>query len=227
MTLFLATKLTVEQCTEHLNNAIDPIPPRDERVRSANNTTWRPDPLPDAGWRMDGFGYSPGTRPVVGTIGSSKFHFEKRVVHASFGNGPKAPPVISSGCNGRLLPAAYGTLIEVDLEQPSSNVAFVFITGLFAVIFGLACVSLLVSYLSGTYPTAPTSHGDHGAVMGPCILVMMFLVPLAMTLVGVHSGQEDGKYLLKFVRQVCEATLLDAAPEDATGGYTGKTQRLS
>src|SRR5690349_21730749 len=82
MKLFLATKLTLEECTERLHNAIDPIPTTEERLNTTPNTSWSPDPLPAAGRRTTGFGYSPGTRPVVGTIEDNTFHLEKLIVQS-------------------------------------------------------------------------------------------------------------------------------------------------
>jgi hypothetical protein len=68
MDLHFSTLLSLEECIQPLQNAIDPIPPLKERSRSALTTTWTPRPLPAAGRRKTGFGYALGTRPVVGTF---------------------------------------------------------------------------------------------------------------------------------------------------------------
>jgi hypothetical protein len=222
MKLFLATKLTVEQCTQRLHNAIDPIPPSTERVNSANNTTWSTDPLPGAGQRTTGFGYSPGTRPVVGALQDGKFRLEKRVVKSGLRN---APPVIGAVCNGHVQPAPYGTLIELEVERPGSSVVFIFFTGLFAAVFGLVGLVVLYTYLTGTQ--APTAKGDPGG-FGCCILVMLFaLFPLVLSLIAQQTGNAEREYLLKFVKLVCQAASLEAQEADTERGYTGKTQRLS
>jgi hypothetical protein len=49
MPLFLTTILSAEQCIERLRNAIDAIPPPEERVASAVKTTWSSTPLPAVG----------------------------------------------------------------------------------------------------------------------------------------------------------------------------------
>ena len=101
MKLVLATKLSIEECTKRLNNAIDPIPLVAERGHKPHSPSLSPDPLPDAGRRVTGFGYSPGTRPVLGTIKDGVFHFEKREPER-IGSGPNRWIANASECNGRL-----------------------------------------------------------------------------------------------------------------------------
>lgn len=219
MKLFLATKLTVEQCTQRLHNAIDPVPTPEERMNTAPNTTWSPDPLPGAGRRTTGFGYSPGTRPVVGIIEDNTFHLEKLVVQSGNRNGPNAPPSIGPHCTGRLQAAPYGTLIELEMEQPGSNILLVFMTGLFAMLFGLATISVLYTYLTST----SIPKGD---ILGSCMPVLVFAAPLVLTLVAQQTGKAESEYLLKFVRIVCQASSLSAWKRRKGEGYTGKTQHL-
>ena len=225
MKLFLATKLTVEQCTQRLHNAIDPIPPSNERVKSANTTTWSTDPLPGAGHRTTGFGYAPGTRPVVGAIQDGTFRLEKRVVHTTFGSGSSAFPVVGANCNGQLQPAPYGALIELEMERPASSVVFIFFTGLFAALFGLVGLVVLSTYLTGTQ--APTAKGDPGGFGCYIVVVLFTLFPLVLSLIAQQTGHVEREYLLKFVKLVCHAASLEAQEPDTERGYTGKTQRLS
>jgi hypothetical protein len=226
MKQFLATKLTIEQCAQRLHNTIDPVPTPEERLNTAPNTTWAPDPLPGAGQRTTGFGYSPGTRPVVGTIQDGTFHLEKRVAQSSYGHGPNATPIIGATCTGRLQPAPYGTLIELEMERPSSSVLLIFVTGLFAVVFGLIGLLVLSTYLTGIHPTPPTSKGDAGG-FGSCILVLLFVVPLVLSLIAQQTGNAEREYILKLVKLVCQATPLAAQKVSAEEGYTGKTGHLS
>jgi hypothetical protein len=111
------------------------------------------------------------------------------------------------------------------MERPASGQAFIVIVGLFAVVFGLLGLSLLLTYLSGSYVSA--TPGDAGTGMGPCVLLLMFLIPVSMLAVGVQSGQTEREYLLKFVKQVCEATPFEVPATDTGSGYTGKTHHLS
>jgi hypothetical protein len=222
--VLLATKLTAEQCNERLRNAIDPIPPLHERVRSGNKTTWSTNPLPGAGRRTTGFGYAPGTRPVVGTIIDGHFRLEKRLVSASFGNTAGAAPVVAACCSGHVLPLEHGAQIEVDMERPGSSQAYLVLIGLFAGIVALPGIMLLLSYLSGSDAPAPVTSRD---VFGCCTLMMIVLFPLVLLAVGAQSGQTDREYLLKFLKQVCEASAFDNVTPHDGRGYTGKTQRLS
>jgi hypothetical protein len=123
-----------------------------------------------------------------------------------------------------MIPTAHGAQIEVDMERPTSSHAYLMIIGLFAAIVALPGIMLLLSYLSGLNTPAQLTLRD---VFGCCTLLLIVVVPLALLAVGVQSGQTDREYLLKFLKQVCEATTLeDSTPNDGRG-YTGKTQRLS
>ena len=110
------------------------------------------------------------------------------------------------------------------MERPGSSQAFIIVVGLFATIIGLMGISLILSYLSGSYVSA--TPRDAGSTIGPCILGLLFVVPLVMVGLGMQSGQTDRQYLLTFVKQVCEATPLEAPAPDNGRGYTGQTHRL-
>jgi hypothetical protein len=219
MKLFLATKLTVEECKERLHNAIDPVPTPEERMNTVPNTTWAPNPLPSAGGRVTGFGYSPGTRPVVGSIQDNTFDLEKLIVQSGNRNGPNAPPSIGPHCTGRLQSAPYGTLIEIEVERPISNIVLVFVACLFAVLFGVVGFLVLYTY----FTTPPTSKGG---VFDSCMPVLVFAAPLVLTLIAQQTGKAESEYLLKFVRIVCQASSLSAWKRRKGEGYTGKTQHL-
>jgi hypothetical protein len=220
MKLLLATKLSVEQCKERLYNAIDPIPTPEERVNNAPNTTWTPDPLPGGGRKTTGFGYSPGTRPVVGTIQDNTFQLERLVVQNNYRSGPNERPGIGPCCTGRLQSAPYGTLIELEMDRPLGSIALIFVIGLFAVLFVLVGFLVLSTYLIG----ASTSKGGG---FGSCMPVLVFAFPLVLSLIVQQTGKAEREYLLKLVKLVCRATPLAAQKVDAGEGYTGKTGRLS
>jgi hypothetical protein len=220
MKLFLATKLSVEQCKERLHNAIDPVPTPEERMNSVPNTTWAPDPLPGAGRRVTGFGYSPGTRPVVGTIDDTTFHLEKLVVQSDNRGGPNAPPGIGRCCTGHLQSAPYGTLIELEVERSISSIALIFVACLFAVLFGFVGFLVIYAYFTG----APTSKGDS---FGSCMPVLVFAFALVLSLIAQQTGKAEREYLLKLVKLACQATPLAAQKIRAGEGYTGKTGHLS
>lgn len=219
MKMFLATKLTVEQCADRLHNAIDPVPAPEERVKSAQKTTWSPSPLPGAGRRTTGFGYAPGTRPVVGTIADGRFYLEKRVVYS---RGSNQTPIIAASCSGHMQPAPYGTLIELEMQRPRSSILHSFLAGLFSLVFGLVGVCMLSAYFTGA-ATAPASKTD---LLGACVAVLFLAFPLVIFLTTLQAGAAERQYLLKFLRLVCQASSLSARKMRKGEGYTGATQRL-
>jgi hypothetical protein len=220
--LRLKSNLTVEQCIERLKNAIDPIPPEEERVQSATNTTWSPDPLPQAGRRTTGFGYTAGTRPVVGTITDSQFRLEKRIVNSAVGQRP----VVDAYCTGHISPAAQGTLIDLDMERPSSSGAYLALLGLFAAIFAWVGINVLLVLFSSGSAVAPAASTDLGSKIGPCIVALLFAFPLILLLVNSQNSGRDREYLLRFVKLVCEARLVESPQPQGGTAYTGKTRPL-
>ena len=112
------------------------------------------------------------------------------------------------------------------MERPSSSVLLIFVTGLFAVIFGLIGLLVLSTYLTGTHPATPTSKGDAGG-FGSCVLVLLFVVPLVLSLIAQQTGNAEREYILKLVKLVCQATPLAAQKVASGEGYTGKTGHLS
>jgi hypothetical protein len=219
MKLFLATKLSVEECKERLHNAIDPIPTTEERENKSPNTTSSPDPLSSAGRRVTGFGYSPGTRPVVGTIEGNTFNLEKLVVQTRDTSGPQTSLDIAPQCTGKFEAASYGTLIEVEMEEPSGNILLLFASGFFAILFVLASVVILFTYITGTQ----ASRQD---VFGSCCIILILGFPTVLSLVLHQTNKSDRQYLLKFLKVVCQAVSLKEEEARSKQGYTGKTQRL-
>jgi hypothetical protein len=212
------SNLSIEACIERLANAIDPIPPQAERVRSGSQTTYAPQPLPAAGRRTTGFGYAAGTRPVVGAITDRQFRLEKRVVTAWYGSRWSGKLIIAARCTGRLSPLAHGTLIEMDMRRPTSSLVSLVGVGLIALFVALLGSCLLPVFLSG--------QADRKEILGFCVIVLIFVVLLGAFGVMSQTSQTDRAYLLRFVEQVCEATLLEGpAPHERTA-YTDETRRL-
>ena len=216
MKLFLATKLSVEECKERLHNAIDPIPTPEERLNSAPNTTGSPDPLLQAGRRTEGFGYAPGTRPVIGTIEDNTFQLEKLVVQR---HSRTQTPIFGSNCKGRLQPASYGTLIEVEMEEPSGNILLLFVASVFAILFVGAGIMMLFTYLAATQ----LSRDD---VFGACCVVLIPGFAMVLSLALHQTGKAERQYFLKFLKVVCQAVSLKDEAARSKQGYTGKTERL-
>jgi hypothetical protein len=226
MKLFLATKLSVEQCKQRLHNAIDPVPSDNDWAKKANNTTFSPDPLPSAGQKMTGFGYSPGTRPVVGTIEANTFHLEKVMVQSNYRSSSDERIGIGPVCTGQLQSASYGTLIELEMKRPSSSIILLLMVSFFAILFVLVALGTLYTYVTGASARAFAARGDASGGFGSCIFVMLSAFPLFLSLLVQQSGQAEREYLLEFVKLVCHATPLAAQKVSAGEGYTGKTQHL-
>ena len=212
----LMSPLSPATCAERLENAIDPIPPEAERVRSVLKTTANPYPLRHAGRRTVGFGYSPGTRPVVGTITDGQFHLEKRDV--LYGGNSPGTPIIEVYCTGQLSPITHGTLIEVAFEQPKRFRSSLAALAIVAAIAPLPLICLLASYTG--------QELDRGSTLGFCIFVLFAVVPLVVLKLEATTSKVKEAYLLRFVKEVCEATPVESSPQD-DAAYTGVTHRLS
>lgn len=224
MDLRFRSPLSLHECTQRLHDAIDPIPPQKERARSAWMTTWAVSPLSAAGQRTTGFGYTPGTRPVVGTFTENHFRLERKAV-ASRGQ----VPIIRAVCIGELTPTENGTQIAANIQRPltantvGSGCALLMGIGLFS----LATMPALLRLLFGIdiLGAGGPSPSNQDLTFTFCFTLVFLLGGLGMLFGEYSAFQQEARYLIRFVEQVCTATPT-AASVPIERAYTGKTRRL-
>lgn len=209
MRVYFSTSLSLEECTQRLLNAIDPIPPLRERARSAMTTTANPSPLPAAGQRVTGFGYAPGTRPVVGTLIEHHFHIEKKAVAQSRRGGA----IVRAIYTGDLIATAQGTKIVADVQFRTRGSL---IAGVCIKLFGFALfitltVPLLLFLLFSidVYGTGPIPVSRSDMFPTFCFPILFFTFGLFFLLQGRIGSRAEAQYLTRFIEQTWAAIPID------------------
>lgn len=215
MDVVFNTTLCVDQCIERLQQAIDPIPAWHERAASAHKTTWSLRPLRAAGQRTTGFGYAPGTRPVVGTVTEHHFHLEKKVVPFERGR----IPIVHAVCKGEFIALERGTDLSITIQNPVRARGRCLMS-LLIVPLGLFCCVTLPVLLQVVFGINGVGNGspalDRQDVFPLFCLPAVFFVGIVALILGERAAiQQEQEYLLSFLQQVCDAHPLDPGAQEA------------